>query len=329
MSTYSRAIDIINNRRIAAKTQNENRIAEVEKAVPEIAEVNRVLSQSSINILRIITKGENVQENMKQLEKSNLQAQEMVKNLLVKNGYPKDYLDLRYTCSRCSDTGFCNGVRCSCLNETAGKLAVQELNQTSPLKLSTFDTFNLEYYRGVSTASDTDCFTTMSNNLDYCRKYTATFSRNTANNVFITGKTGLGKTHLSLAIAERLLSMNWNVVYGSSINLMDRIESEHFGRSEGDTLGIITDADLLIIDDLGTEYDKQFCTSTMYNIINTRLNKNIPTIISTNLSLQEIEVRYEPRIVSRIVSHYDILKFSGNDVRQMIRLDYVGRQKTL
>lgn len=321
MSTnlYSRALEIVNSRRIAAKTKNDRRTEEIEKVIPQFAELNMMITQTNIDILKIISAGDkatNVPEQMKILETRNLQAQDMMRKLLVQNGYPEDYLDLKYTCSRCSDTGFVNGTRCSCLDETAGKLAVQELNESSPLKLSTFETFSLDYYRGKNTADDNDCYTTMMNNLAYCKEYVNTFSKDSAN-IFISGKTGLGKTHLSLAIAERLLSQNWNVLYGSTINFMDKIESEHFGRSEGDTLSVIMNADLLILDDLGTEYDKQFCVSTLYNIINSRLSMCLPTIISTNLTPAEVERRYEPRISSRIMSSYDYLKFSGSDVRRI------------
>ncbi len=323
--TYSKALDIINNRRIIARNTNEQRTAEVSEAVPAIAEINTQIAQTSIQILRIISKGERVKEQMEILEKKNLEAQQMIRTLLVSSGYPEDYLDLKYSCSNCSDTGFHDGKRCGCLNDLAGRLAVQELNESSPLKLSTFDTFRLDYYSGVQTSDDPDCYRTMSESLRYCRTYAAGFSRH-SRNIFFTGKTGLGKTHLSLAIAEKLLSSNWNVVYGSTINLMDRIEDEHFGRSEGDTMNTLLSADLLILDDLGTEYDKQFCTSTVYNIINSRLSSGIPTIISTNLTLAEMERRYEPRIVSRILSGYDILKFSGNDVRQIRRIEELRNQ---
>lgn len=323
---YTRALDAVTSRRLAAKSLNDRRNEEIEKKIPEISEINSMLAQSSIEILKIITKGENVSLNMQILENKNLQAQQMIRSLLAQNGYPEDYLDLKYTCSKCEDTGFVNGIRCQCLEEAAGKIAVSELNSSSPLQLSTFETFKLDYYRGVSVAGDSDCYITMSNNYDYCLDYVRTFSKY-SHNVFISGKTGLGKTHLSLAIAERLLKMNWNVLYGSAINFMDKIESEHFGRSEGDTLSVLLDADLLILDDLGTEYDKQFCTSTVYNIINTRLSKCIPTIISTNLTPQEIEKRYEPRIVSRILSNYDYLKFNGNDVRQMIRAQSIMQNR--
>lgn len=314
--TYKKALEIINNRRVEAKTENDKRYAEIEKKVPEIAEINRMLSHTSIEIVKAITSGKNVQGQLKALEVKNLQAQNMITQLLLSNGYSEDYLDMAYSCHRCSDTGFYEGKRCSCLEDLAGKLAVQELNQSSPLKLCSFETFDLSYFKGIQTNDDSDCYTTMSNNLSYCQRYVSTFSSE-SRNLFISGKTGLGKTHLSLAIAEKLLTRGWNVLYDSTINYLTKIESEYYGRTDGDTLSVLMEADLLILDDLGSEYDKPFYTSTIYNIINTRLNKGIPTIISTNLNPAEIEARYEPRIVSRLLTMYDYLKFTGKDVRQI------------
>ena len=132
------------------------------------------------------------------------------------------------------------------------------------------------------------------------------------------GKTGLGKTHLSLSIAEVLIKNGWNVLYDSTINYLRQIEKEHFGRDlNGNTLQILLDADLIILDDLGSEYDTSFYVATIYNIINTRLNKNLPTIINTNLTPQELERKYDSRIVSRLFTMYTYLKFTGNDVRQI------------
>lgn len=313
---YSKALEIINNRRLAAKTENDRRYAEIERLIPEVAEINRMLSHTSIEIVKAITSGQNVQGQMKALEMKNLQAQNMISQLLASKDYPADYLDMEYSCIKCSDTGFYQGKRCSCLEELAGKLAVQALNETSPLKLCSFDSFDLSYFKGVTTSEDDDCYTTMSNNFSYCKRYASSFSKE-SRNIFISGNTGLGKTHLSLAIAERLLTAGWNVLYDSAVNYLTKIESEHYGRTEGDTLSILMNADLLILDDLGSEYDKSFYTSTIYNIINTRLNKGLPTIISTNLTPGEIEARYEPRIVSRLLTMYDYLKFTGKDVRQI------------
>lgn len=325
---YKKALETINSRRLKARTENEKHIAEVERRIPEIAEINRMLAQTSIELFKIIREGHNVSQKMAALEKQNLQAQDMISRLLVENGYPHDYMDIRYSCAKCSDTGFCEGKACRCLDDLMGKLAVEELNSHSLIKLSSFETFDLSYYKGVKTADDSDCYTTMTNNYNYCKNYASTFSTD-SKSVFIQGKTGLGKTHLSLAIANRVISMGWNVLYDSVINYLMQIEKEHFGRSDTDTdtLYTILNADLVILDDLGTEYDTSFYISTIYNIINTRLSKNLPTIISTNLEPEEIERKYEPRIVSRLFTMYEYLTFTGKDVRSIKAAE--NSQKTI
>lgn len=313
----NKATDIINQRRISARIENEKRFQEIEAKIPEIAEINRILSHTSIEIIKAIHSGEERSKKIKELENHNIQAQKLTEYHLKSKGYPADYLEIKYTCSRCSDTGYYKGRRCSCFDDLVGKLAVNSLNETSPLKLCSFETFNLSYYRGISTMEDDDCYTTMYNNFQYCRKYASSFSKN-SENIFISGKTGLGKTHLSLAIAKTLLEKGWNVLYDSIINFLDKIADEHFGRSKDtNTLSIIMNVDLLIMDDLGTEQDTSFYTSTVYNIINTRLNKGLPTIISTNLTPKEVEKKYDPRIASRLFTMYDYLKFTGKDVRSI------------
>lgn len=313
-AAFNKALEIINNRRVKAKAENDRHFSEVERSVPEIAEINRQLSRTSIEILKAISSGNNVQGQIKAMEIKNRQAQDMVTSLLLSAGYPADYLETKFTCPKCKDTGFYDGKRCSCLEELAGKIAVAELNETSPLKLCRFDTFDLSYFKGVQTNEDDDCYTTMSNNFEYCKRYASSFTKNSPN-IFISGKTGLGKTHLSLAIAERLLEQGWDVLYDSTNNYLTKIESEYYGKSEGDTLNVLLSADLLILDDLGSEYEKTFYTATIYNIVNTRLNKSLPTIISTNLTPLEMEMRYDARIVSRLMTMYDYLKFTGKDVR--------------
>ena len=104
---------------------------------------------------------------------------------------------------------------------------------------------------------------------------------------------------------------------GSIINLLDQVEKEHFGRekSDMDTLGLLLKVDLLILDDLGTEFNTSFNLSAIYNIINTRLNRGLPTIISTNLELMDLRNRYEERIMSRLFAVYETMHFIGSDIR--------------
>ena len=77
----------------------------------------------------------------------------------------------------------------------------------------------------------------------------------------------------------------------------------------------ILSCDLLIIDDLGTEFYNQFTISAFYNIINTRLLEGKATIINTNLTSEELLNKYSARVASRIIGEYHILRFFGKDNR--------------
>ena len=140
-----------------------------------------------------------------------------------------------------------------------------------------------------------------------------------SDNIIMFGRTGLGKTHLSLAIANEVLKKGYNVLYDSSLNYLNQIEREHFGKSDGDTLSQLLSAELLILDDLGSEFTTQFYTSTIYNIINTRINRSLPTIISTNLDQDEMLKRYDERIASRLFTMYKSFELVGKDIRLIRR----------
>ena len=137
--------------------------------------------------------------------------------------------------------------------------------------------------------------------------------------IMMLGATGLGKTHLSLAIAKQVILKGYHVLYCTAQDILRKIEREHFSRSivEDETLQTVLDADLLILDDLGAEYNTPFNVSSVYNIINTRMNFGKPTIISSNLTSQELEERYTERVVSRLLTQYTYLRFIGEDVRQL------------
>lgn len=312
---YLKAEEIISERRSAAKSLSDIRLAEAFRKIPEIEEINRSLTDTGIDLFNAIISGEDMDERINRLRKGNSDAQQMIVQLLKSNGFPQDYLDEKYTCEICCDTGYSNGKRCECFISLVQKLAFEKLNCSSQIKLSSFDDFNADYYRSAGN----ECFANMKTVLEYCREYAQNFSLS-SKSVFMLGQTGLGKTHLSLAIASEVIKKGYNVAYDSIINYLRQVEKEHFGRSSGNTLDLLLAADLLIMDDLGSEFESSFYSSVIYNIINTRLNYSRPTIISTNLSTQQMQKRYDDRIVSRLFAMYDYLKFTGNDIRQMKKM---------
>ena len=133
----------------------------------------------------------------------------------------------------------------------------------------------------------------------------------------------MGKTHISLSIAKKVTELGYTVAYGSLLNYLSIIEKEHFRRSENsntDTMQVLINTDLLILDDLGSEFKSGFYESAIYNIINSRINLGLPTIISSNLSTAELQKNYNDRIISRIFGVFTTLMFVGEDIRQIKRL---------
>jgi len=309
---FEKAQGIMNARRIKAINENDRRIAEINEKIPEMRFINANLFKTSKELFGIIARGEDVKNKVEKLRRDNLEAQRYTHELLIGNGYPQDYLDMHYECRKCEDTGSVGGCYCDCFKKLLGTLGTEKMNRTAQVNLSSFETFSLEYYK------DND-LRDMKRIFDFAKKFAAEFPKNRSS-ILMTGGTGLGKTHLSLAIANVVLSKGYSVVYDSTINILRKVEREHFGREQGDTLSVLLECDLLILDDLGTEYQTPFYTSTVYSIINTRINNGKSTVMSTNLTRKEIKKRYEERVVSRLYAEYTCLTFKGTDVRGLKKI---------
>lgn len=320
---YEKAENELQHRRFSAENLVRLRLTEIEQKIPEIIEINRRLSQTSVELSKlIITKKDNFHDNFEKIKSQNLQGQDMIKKILQKNGYTSDYLEPAYTCTICRDKGFVNGERCSCFNKLLTHFAVEKLNSEANMPECDFNHFSLSYYEGKTDSNGVDCYKKMLENYEYCLNYANNFSLNSSS-LFLFGKTGTGKTHISLSIAKEISGKGFTVAYGSLLNYLRKIEKEHFGRAENnetDTLQVLLNTDLLILDDLGSEFQTNFYESTLYNILNSRINLGLPTIISSNLSSDELQKNYNDRIISRLFSMFEILMFVGEDVRQIKRL---------
>lgn len=308
---FEKAQIIIQNRRRNAVVENERRIDEINNRIPQIKAINGVIFNTGQEVVRAVFAEKNrntQQQKIEKLKRDNLEAQAMSRRLLVENGYPADYLDIHYTCTKCNDTGYFQNNMCKCFKQLCGKLEADEINKHSQLELSSFDTFSLAYYSG-------DDYFNMKRFFEYLKQYAENFTPH-SNSLLIFGKTGLGKTHLSLAVANKVLEKGYSVIYDSAINILKEMEKEHFSREHiSEMTDLVMETDLLILDDLGTEHTTPFYSSTIYNIINTRLNRKKTTIISTNLDYEGISKRYEPRVASRLTTMYANMNFVGSDVR--------------
>lgn len=285
---YESAERILQGRRRHAEEESQRRKAAFFDKFPQAAEIEHRLASTAVSAARAVLAGKDAGSELNRIRTENQALQARFSGLLQKYGVAEDYLEPHYTCPQCSDTGYRDGRMCSCLKNLLREEACRRLNMLTPLSLSTFDSFSLGYYSEKAEPGKASDREIMQRTFRFCKSYAATFSTQSPN-LIMTGGTGLGKTHLSLAIANEAIQKGFGVIYGSAGNLIAKLENEHFGREEnGDTARLLQDCDLLILDDLGTEFKSSFSSSAVYGTVNTRLMMQKPTIISTNLSTREM-----------------------------------------
>lgn len=318
---YTRAAAELQARRKQAEEEAAQHKAQVLKICPQISEIESEMAKTGLAAVKAVGAGNDAAEIINTLAKYNLELQAQRKELLLQNGFPADYLQPHYTCAICSDTGVANGKECVCYQKLLRDLAYGELSAQTPLKLCSFDSFSLSHYANTPDRDGVVPRKKMEEVFAFCKQYADTFSMDAPSLLFF-GNTGLGKTHLSLAIAAAAIEKGYGVVYGSAQNLFSKLEKEHFGKTDNaDTAELLLDCDLLILDDLGTEFTTGFVTAEFYNIVNTRLLSGKPTVINTNLSFTQLEEKYTNRIVSRILGCYEIRRFYGEDMRVKKRFE--------
>ncbi|MBD5080465.1 MAG: ATP-binding protein [Ruminococcaceae bacterium] len=298
-------LDIRRNKN--AEIQKEH-IEKAEKKVPQIKELRKQIGKQGVRLSTVLLEKGSAKEAVKEISVKTIEIKRKIRDLLVENGFDENYLEPVYSCEKCKDSGLYEGKRCSCFMNDVRSFQCADLNRSSGMNLCSFDTFDLSLYPEKNRQ-------TMERVYSYCVKFAEDFHL-PCKGILMTGATGLGKTHLSLAIGNKVINSGYGVIYGSAPDLLRRVEKEHFNNKEEetDTEQLLHDCDLLILDDLGAEFDSKFNQSILYNLINMRINKGIPTIISTNATLSELKERYGERILSRMLT-MENLPFCGNDIR--------------
>ena len=305
---------------IHAREAADARRRYIHSIIPEIAEIDKILERTGARIMGIICSGDiRAEEKIAKLSSDNEALIERRKQLLSESGYSADYTDVKYECEKCSDSGYVGIKMCECMRKKLMFAGYESSGMSKLMKEQRFDNFSLDFYK-----SNRDNYEKMSGIYNLMKAYAEDFEVGKSENLALFGGTGLGKTHLSSAVACRLIERGFDVMYAGAVSMISDFENRRFGTGQNEESGSVdryTDCELLIIDDLGTEVVNQFTVSCIYNVINTRLNKKLPTILSTNLSPAEFRQKYWDRITSRVLGEYIILPFCGVDVRsQKIKL---------
>ena len=312
---------ILEQRKHRAEAERNIRNEEVLAKIPAVAALQKELAATVTEVVRSIGKGSDIAAIVRSVSEKNLAIQDEIGNLLEKNGFDRDYLETKYTCPACGDTGYIGGESCECRLALLEEAALNNLRANSPVGNCTFDNFRLDYYPDeVDETTGISPRARMKQVFEFCKEYAEDFSLDSPG-LYLWGNTGLGKTHLASAIAGVVAKNGFKVIFDSSSNLLRRLEKEHFSSARDNpndgAQDELINCDLLIIDDFGTEFCTQFTVSAVYNVINSRLNRNLPVIINSNLDIEGVEKAYSQRIASRIIGNYRYIQFFGSDIRQI------------
>ena len=294
-----------------ARNASDERRAEVHMKFPEVARIDALLSRTGLDIMDAIQKGGDTDKAVARLEERNNGLIAQRRELLLANGYPEDYTDVHYDCDMCGDTGFVDPKMCAGMKRALINESFQSSGLGALIGKQTFDNLVLDYYPEASRSM-------MKTAVGALRRFAESFSADTYENFVMIGGTGLGKTHLSTAVAQKVIERGYSVSYVSAVSMIRDFSNSIRRYGEGEPVDVSSyyDCDLLIIDDLGTEVPNRLTQSYFYEVINERISKRKCTIINTNLTPTELQENYSERVTSRILGEYILISFKGMDIRR-------------
>lgn len=312
MGVRARAAYLISSRRQTAFEERDRKLDFIQQEHSKVAKLKKEVDRANFLYSHALYLGEDTKELKERADvlQGNLDAQ------LREIG-----LDLTppFTCPVCEDRGKVDGKYCTCMKQLMNRIIREQLSDPYQSDQYTFDTFDLDLCEPAARP-------VMGRILQAAKGYAERFARTNASLLFL-GATGLGKTHLSLAIAQKVADTGHPVIYASAPRLLGRLESAKFKddpEAEAYRQAVYS-CDLLVVDDLGAEMGTRYTQAEVYDLINARLNETLATIINTNLTPEEISARYTDRVLSRLVGAYTVVSFKGKDVRIKKRLEGNGR----
>lgn len=316
-----------------AELDLEKRKSELYAKLPRLQEIETELNNFAINTAKNILKGSSTSLN--ELNQKVAELKQEKEKIFKENKLSNNYLEPNYECSNCKDTGYVQvensaSSLCSCLKQKLLDISYNKSN-ISNLGKENFDTFRPEVFSDIAEPEKYKMNISPRQNMiaikEKCLEFIENFDNPETHNLLFTGNTGLGKTFMSNCIANELIKKGKNVLYQTAPVLLETVIDNKMNKyknsSQDNFYKNALEADLLIIDDLGTECLNSMKLSELFTILNTRLlnlnNKVTKTIISTNLNINNIFKSYEERIGSRIAGFYDIYYFFGDDLRFKIK----------
>ena len=317
-SRYRKIMRIYDERRAIKKAELEKRLEEIKKVAPAFFEMENEIASLSTKRAKALIVGDDALAKKFEDQRENLIEEKNA--LLVAAGFSKDYDKPEYFCDACKDSGFVDGNKCTCYKQLEAEELFDASNIKDVLEKENFETFNFDFFdkTKIDPASGLTAYEMIKKNYNVAKDMADNFVPG-EKNLLLIGQVGTGKTFLSNCVAKAVLDKGYSVVYMSASGLFDKLANATFNKGGDDDREQILGCDLLIIDDLGTEFNNSFVSSQLFNCINERKLKKKSTIISTNLDLNQIRDSYSERVSSRLLESYSICKFFNLDIRLIKR----------
>lgn len=317
-SQYDHLMRIYEQKQLDNENRLRKRFQEVYAKIPTLKSMDDSISDLSLSQARKLLDGDT--DALDALKKELHLLFEEKQQLLKAHGFPDDYLKLQYSCPDCQDTGYSGNQKCHCFKRAIIDLLYTQSNLQEILTKENFDTCSLEYYscNHIDRLTGRSSLDAMKTALKTCHEFVDTFS-DEFRNILLYGDTGVGKTFLSHCIAKELIEQSFSVIYFTASQLFDIFAKSTFEKNKQSDKQFdyehIYNCDLLIIDDLGTEFSNSFTSSQLFICLNERILRKKSTLISTNLALDDLKNIYSERVFSRITSAYTVLRLTGDDIR--------------
>ncbi len=323
LEVISRARARLAQAREDRESENRQHLQEAYEKVPRIRQIDMELRRTMAMTARaVFASGGDAKEALEQVKEQNLGLQRE-REYLIRENFEEGFLDDSPICDHCGGLGYVGANMCECLRELCRQEQKKELTFLN-VGRENFDHFRLDYYPDrIDPKFGVNIRAVMEKTYQTCRQYAFSFTERSGNLLF-SGDTGLGKTFLSACIARTVADRGYSVVYESAGHLFNLLEQAKFSGDEQakEESRKYSRCDLLIVDDLGTEMPGQFVTAALYSLVNDRLLSGKPMIISTNLTIEDLNRRYSPQIVSRLRGSFKRVAFLGEDIRVLKNKGY-------
>lgn len=312
---YARAEEVYRKKAAEFKAKEAERVSRLYEKLPDLQRLDDEIKRNMSEFAVFAFSGSRSDEKFYAFRDKSLTLQAERRELLSKNGYSEDASDIKYYCPICKDTTYTENGMCECFKRELAIQFMESSNLSAVYKEKTFDKFKLSYYSDKKEGGEMSDLEKMTLIVKYLKKYIKTFGVGSENLLF-AGASGAGKTFLSCAVGTELIKKGVFVVYTPVQELISVFEADKFGKKDRDSdTSRFFDCDLLIIDDLGTEFQTPYSDTVLYEVINTRINTKKPMIISTNCFYDDLRGQYHDRLLSRLSGEFLEFVFANTDVR--------------